>query len=332
MPSLYHQFEERIKSLPGVWSVAVVNRFPFLTGDAYRFKADGTGSISENFEPAEMHLVTPRFLEIMHLKLMRGRWLAETDTLDSLPVAVINRAMAERYWPGSDPLGRRLKPMWRFTAREAAYTIVGVIEEPKRFGSGDNPEPAVYQMFDQVSPPSFSVIIRTSGDPHAIASIVRIAALEMRPGQTFVGRTRTGGDIVSQSSAKLRATTVLLSLFTFLALTLAALGVYALVSYHTSQRTHEIGIRVALGASRTDVLRLVFREGLALVALGILLGLALSFSLSRVLRSLLYEAPAIDFRAFGAATLFFLMVALVAIYVPARRATKVDPMVVLRYE
>ena len=106
---------------PSRWSIA--SRLKAET--TYRFKADGTGLISENFQPAEMHLVTPSFLEIMNLKLVRGRWLAETDTLDSLPVAVINQAMAERYWPGSDPLGRKLRPMLRFTARDAAYTIVG---------------------------------------------------------------------------------------------------------------------------------------------------------------------------------------------------------------
>ncbi len=331
-PSLYHPFEERIKHLPGVQAVALVNRFPLESGGDYRFKADGYGLISENFQPADQYLVSPSFLEIMNLKLVRGRWLAETDTLNSSPVAVINQAMADRYWPRSDPLGRNLRPIFRFTSKDIPYTVVGVVQEPNRFGAGDRPQPAVYQTIDQVSPPSFSVLIRAAGDPRAIASLVRSAGLEMQPGQTVVGKIRTGAEIVSEATAKLRATGVLLSIFTFLALILASLGIYGLVSYHTSQRTHEIGIRMALGARRSDVLRLVFREGLALVALGTLLWLALSFGLSRILRSLLYEAPAIDIRALCAATVVFLVVALVAIYIPAHRATKVDPMVVLRYE
>jgi putative ABC transport system permease protein len=331
-PSLYHPFEERIKSLPGVQSVALADHFPFASGGDYRFKADGTGLISENFQPADQHLVSPGFLEIMNLKLVRGRWLAETDTLQSSLVAVINQAMADRYWPHSDPLGRNLWPMFRFTSKNVLYTVVGVVQEPKRFGAGDRPQPAVYQTIDQVSPPFFSVLIKTAGDPRAIASVVRSAAIEMQPGQTVAGRIRTGGEVVSEATAKLRATAVLLSSFTLLALLLAALGVYGLVSYHTSLRTHEIGVRMALGARPPDLLRMVFREGMALVAVGTLIGLALSFGLSRILRSLLYEAPVIDIRALSAATVVFLVVALVAIYIPAHRATKVDPMVVLRYE
>lgn len=331
-PNLYHQFEERVKSLPGVRLVAAVHPFPLETGMGWRFKADGSGPISTNFEPAQWQLVTPSFFEIMNLKLMRGRWLAETDTANGPPVAVINRSMAERYWPVTDPLGRKIWPMFRITAEDIKYTVVGVVQEPRRFGLGDEPVPTVYQAFDQVTPSHFSVVIRTAGDPHAVASIVRSAALQMLPGQTLVGKVRTGEDIVSASTDRLRATTVLVSVFTFLALVLAGLGVYALVSYYTSQRTHEIGVRMSLGARRIDVVLLVCKEGMALVSVGTLLGVGLSFSVGRVLRSMLYETPPIDFRALCLATLFFLVVAVIAIYAPARRASKVDPMVVLRYE
>jgi len=332
VPNLYHQFEERIKSLPGARFVAAVRAFPLEMGTQYRFKADGTGPISANFEPAQWQLVTPSFFEIMNLKLLRGRWLAETDTVNASPVAVINRSMAERYWPLTDPLGRKIRPMLRITAKDIGYTVVGVVQEQRRFGFGDEPVPTVYQAFDQVTPGHFSVVIRTVGDPHAAAGIVRSAALQMLPGQTVVGKVRTGEDIVSASTARLRATTALVSVFTFLALVLAALGVYGLFSYYTSQRTHEIGIRMSLGARRFDVVLLVCEEGMALVSVGTLLGVGLSFGVGRILRSLLYEPPPIDFLALCLATLFFLVVAVVAIYVPARRASQVDPMVVLRYE
>lgn len=332
LPSLYRQLIERIKAFPGVRSVALVNGFPLETGFGYRYKADGTGLIAENFQPADPRWVSPSAFEVLNLKLLRGRWLAETDTADSLPVAVINQAMADRYWPGADPLGRQLQPMFRFTSKVIKYTIVGVIEEPKRFGAGDKTGPGVYQTIAQVSPPAISVVIRATGDPRALGASVRSAALQLVPGQMFVGNARTGSDIVSEAAAKLRATTVLLTTFASLALFLAALGVYALVSYHVAQRTHEIGIRMALGACPPDVLHMVFRESMALVALGTAIGLAMSFSLSRALRSLLYEAPAIDVRALCGASLVFLIVALVAIHIPARRATKVDPLVALRYE
>jgi putative ABC transport system permease protein len=331
-PSLFRQLVERVNTLPGVRSVALFEGFPPQIGIGYRYKADGTGLISENFQPADPHWVSPSAFEVLNLKLLRGRWLAETDTLDSLPVAVINQAMADRYWPGADPLGRQLQPMFRFTSKIIKYTIVGIIEEPKRFGAGDKAGPAVYQTIAQVSPPAFSVVIRATGDPRALGASVRRAALQMVPGQMFVGNARTGSDIVSEAAAKLRATTVLLTTFTSLALLIAAVGVYGLVSYHVAQRTHEIGIRMALGARPPDLLHMVFRESMALVALGTAIGLALSFSLSRALRSLLYEAPAIDVHALCGAALVFLIVALVAIYIPARRATKVDPMVALRYE
>jgi putative ABC transport system permease protein len=332
LPGLYRQLLERIKAFPGVRSVALVNRFPLETGFGYRYKADGTGLIAENFQPADPRWVSPSSFEVLNLKLLRGRWLAETDTLDSLPVAVINREMADRYWPGADPLGRQLQPMFRFTSKVIKYTIIGVVEEPKRFGAGDVTGPAVYQTVAQVSPPAFSVVVRATGDPRTLGASVRSAALQLVPGQMYVGNARTGGDIVSEAAAKLRATAVLLSTFTILALFLAALGVYGLVSYHVSRRTHEMGIRIALGACPPDLLRMVFRESMVLVALGTVIGLALSFSLSRALRSLLYEAPAIDVRALCAAALVFMIVALVAMYIPARRATKVDPMEVLRYE
>src|SRR5208337_1481777 len=171
-----------------------------------------------NFEPAEMHIVTPSYFEMAGARLVRGRWLADEDATDSLRVAVISEPMAERYWRDTDPLGRKLTPVWRLTSENFAYTIVGVVREPKRFGGGGDPQPAVYLAFSQVPLANFSVLVRNAGDPHPIARAVHGAALEILPRQMFVGEPQSGGEIVSESSGRLRFTTLLLSIFACLAL------------------------------------------------------------------------------------------------------------------
>ncbi len=330
--AFYREFEQRVAGMPGVQSVALVDQFPLsaLGASPYRFKSDGAGVISENYEPAELRIATPSYFEMMGAQLMRGRWLADLDTMGSLPVAVINEVMAERYWHDNDPLGRKLTP--NFPLRKAVYWIVGVIKEPKQFGGGGTPPPAVYVAYAQMPLPYFTVLVRSAGDPHTIASALHAAALEILPGQMFVGEPQSGGEIVSESSARLRFTTLLLSVFAGLALLLAAVGIYGVVSHYTARRTHEIGIRMALGATPENVLQLVLKEGMALVGLGGLVGLAIAFGLARGMASMLYEVRPTDFSAFCAATLLLLIVALLASYVPARRAAKVHPLVALRHE
>jgi putative ABC transport system permease protein len=333
--SLYHQFEQRVAGMPGVRSVALVDRFPLSTLREFpsQFKADGGGLISQSFEPAEMHSVSPSYFEMIGAQLLHGRCLADTDTMGSLPVAVINEAMAERYWRDTDPLGRKLTPMSRLGGwNDATYTVVGVIREPKRFGEGGTSQPAVFFPFAQAPWPSASVVVRAAGDPHSIASALHACALQILPGQMFVGRPQAGGEIVSESSARLRFTTLLLSVFACLALLLAAVGIFGLVSHYTAERTHEIGVRMALGATPKNVLQLVLKEGMALVGLGVLIGLAIAFGLARGMASMLYGVRPADSSAFCAAPLLLFIVALLAIYIPARRATKVDPVVALRYE
>jgi putative ABC transport system permease protein len=332
--NLCHQLEERVAGIAGVRAVALVDRFPLQTlgGSPDRFRADGGGAISENYEPAELHFVTPTYFDIMGARLVRGRPLTGADAARSLPVALINEAMAERYWRGADPLGRKLTPFWRRTSEDVAYTIVGVIHEPRRFGEGGKPEPAVYIGLSQWPVPYFSVLVRSDGDRLSIASALHAAALQILPGQMFVGKVRSGGDLVSESSARLRFVTLLLFASSGLGLLLAVVGIYALVSYYTAQRTHEIGLRMALGASPKQVLRLVLKEGMALVGCGVLLGLVIALGLGRGLASLLYQVAPTDFSAFCGAALVLLVVALVAIYIPARRATRADPMAAVRYE
>lgn len=331
---LYEEFEQRVAALPGVQSVALADAFPIAPARGQQqFKADGGGGrIVEAFQPAAMRVVTPAYFAMMDMNLIRGRWLEDADVLKSLPVAVINDVMAQRYWRDSDPVGRKVEPFFRYTDEKIAYTIVGVLHEPKRFGSGDTPEPTVYLAYSQVPLGGFSAVVRTTGVPKGIGAALRSAALQIVPGQMFVGNVETGSELVSEASAMPRFTTQLLTTFSSLALLLAVVGVYGLISYYTSQRTHEIGVRMSLGAQRSDVMRLVLGEGMLLTGVGIVIGVVASYGFAKSLASLVYGISVTDFSSFASAALLLFVVAMAACLIPARRAMLADPMVALRCE
>jgi predicted permease len=335
IPSRFEEFEERLAGTPGVEGVALANGVPLVAHQrgSNEFEADGGGGlIAEGFEPAEMYIVSPGYLDMMDMRVMRGRWLADDDRSGTLPVAVINEAMAEAYWPNRDPLGLKVTPRLRFTDKDVWYTIVGVIREPKRFATGDAPQPTVYLSDSQVPLSFASVIVRSAANPKGIAAAMHEAALQMVPGHMFVGQVQTGDELISESSAQPRFTAQLLTAFSTLALLLAVVGIYGLISYYTSQRTHEIGIRMALGAQRADLMRLVLREGMLIVGLGVAIGIVAAGAFARTLGSLVYEVPTMDFSSFAASAVVLTIVAVAACWIPARRAMKVDPMVALRYE
>jgi putative ABC transport system permease protein len=272
---LLEQFEQRIADMPGVEATALSDRFPPVRAhhSSQQFKADdGGGLIAEGFQPAEMHIVTPGYFDMMDMRLLRGRWLADSDGNGTLPVAVINEAMAERYWHDRDPLGLKLEPRRSYSGKPPSYTIVGIVHEPKRFASGETPDPAVYLPYAQMPVPFSSVVVRTAGETKGLAAAMRGAALQIAPGHMFVGQVQSGEELISESSATPRFTSQLLIAFSGLALVLAIVGVYGLISYYTTQRTHEIGIRMALGAQRADVMALVLKEGMLIVGLGIAIG------------------------------------------------------------
>ncbi|HEV2289446.1 MAG TPA: ABC transporter permease [Candidatus Acidoferrales bacterium] len=335
IPTRFEQFEDRLAAMPGVEAVALTDWLPVVphAHTLDEFKADsGGGRIAEEFQSAAMHSVSPAYFDMMDMRLLRGRWLADSDRNGTLPVAVINEAMAEAYWPNRDPLGLKGKPRFRYTDKDISYTIVGIVREPKRFATGDTPEPTVYVSFSQAPLMVATALVRTAANPKGIAAAMREAALQMVPGHMFVGQVQTGEELVSEVSATPRFTTQLLTAFSGLALLLALVGVYGLISYYTSQRTHEIGIRMALGAQRGDVMRLVLREGMLLVSLGVAGGIILAYGLAKGLASLVYGISVTDFHSFAGAAVLLLVVTLAACYIPARRAMKVDPMVALRYE
>jgi len=332
-PVLFREFRNTIEAIPGVKTVALLD-CPILQLDKNpnQFKANGgAGLIAQEYQPAEFHIVTPGYFDMMGVELLQGRGLAETDSAKSLKVAVINDAMLKRYWQQTDPLGLSVAPLIKY-GKDDIYTIVGIVREPKRFGTGQSSSPTVYVPYDQLPLPSVTLLVRASRDPRELSSSIHLAAMNILPGHMFVGPTQTGEELLSQANARTQFTTLLLSVLAGLALLLAIVGVYGVMSYYTEQRTREIGIRVAFGGQRGDISNLVLKQSLKLTVVGILVGLIGAFVLVRGISQFLYEVAPTDWRAFGAAVLILLALAVVATWIPARRAMRVDPMEALRHE
>jgi putative ABC transport system permease protein len=249
-------------------------------------------------------------------------------------VAVINRAMAEHFWPGSEPIGRRINPTRlraRYASAETWIEIVGVVEDVK-YGAIEEPAgPTLYLSAWQPALTPDSLSIRTAGDPTAVVAAVRREVRALDPGVPIY-RITTLRERASQATSRYRFSALLMSLFAGLAVLLAGVGIYGVMAYSVSQRTRELGIRVALGAQQREIFRLVIVDGAVLTLVGLGLGLVAARAATRVLTSQLYQVRATDPMTFAAVALLLTVVALVACYIPARRAAKVDPMVALRYE
>ncbi|HEX8140383.1 MAG TPA: ABC transporter permease [Pyrinomonadaceae bacterium] len=332
------QFRERaleaINALPGV-EAALVSEIP-LGGDSlfHNFLIEGRPPIAPGEEP-ELYsrTIAGDYFRTMKIPLVRGRDFTTGDREGAPLVGVINEAMARQYFPDQDPLGARLR--WAREEGEPKWiTIVGVAGDVKHFGLDQAEEPAIYTPYAQLSQPWkrwMNVVVRTNGDAATITSMVK-AQIWKIDSQIPVTKVRTMTEVMAASMASRRFMMILLGLFAGVAFALAVVGIYGLMSYSITERTHELGIRMALGAQASDVLRLVLGQGLRLILIGIALGLAGAFALTRVMHSLLFGVSTIDPVTFVVVSLLLTVVALLACYLPARRATKVDPMEALRYE
>ena len=329
----YRQTLERVRALPGVESAGAASIIP-LSGSI------GWGSVTiEGYVPttgqesiqADYRIAGTGYFETMRVPLLSGRHFDERDAAKDAPKAVvIDEKMARTYWPGQEAVGKRLKPggagsdsPWR--------TVVGVVGSVKQYALDTDSRVTVYMPHGQSPSGTMYVVARTSGDPGALAQAMTREARAVEP-NVPVYDVKTMGARLSDSLARRRFAMTALGLFALVALLLAAVGIYGVMSYSVAQRTREIGVRVALGASRRDVLGLVLRRGLLLAGLGIGAGLVGAVPLARVMSSLLYGVSASDPLTYAAISLLLALAALLACYVPARRATKVDPMVALRYE
>ena len=333
------QVEARVKSLPGVEAVAFTNGLPFAGAAEQGFQIVGRPLPGDDPTPysAVRYTTSPDYLQALGIALRRGRYFTEQDRPDSTPVIVIDETLARKYFADEDPLGQHLQ---LGDPKMPQFEIVGVVGHVKHYGlDGEVPvEPQFYFALGQV-PASLmpviangiSVVARTQVEPQSLAAQVRGQILAVAPDQP-VFNVRAMKEMIAESIAPRRFSMFLLLVFAVVALVLAAVGIYGVMAYSVTQRTHEIGIRMALGAQAADVLRMILRQGLFLILAGIALGLAFAFALTRVLASLLYGVSATDPLTFAAISLLLVTVALLACYLPARRATKVDPMVALRYE
>jgi putative ABC transport system permease protein len=260
--------------------------------------------------------------------LKSGRTFMEQDANSGSRGIIINETMRRRFWPAESPLGKRISYEWD---KGVWLTIVGVVGDVKEFGLDAETRPEMFVPISEQAPPWMSLVVRTSSDPMSL-----LPAVQTQIGAVFKDvpafDVRTMEQWLADSLGGRRFSMVLLGLFAALALLLAAVGIYGVVSYSVAERTHEIGIRMALGATRRSVLLLAIRNGLVLTASGVALGLAGALALTRLLASLLYDVKPGDPLTFGAVALLLIGVTLLACYLPARRATKVDPMVALRYE
>jgi len=322
-----------MNSIPGV-QAAMVSELP-LSGDSlnHDFLIENRSPIAPGDEPSlETRSVMGDYFEVMQIPLKAGRNFGQQDFDEKAPlVGIANEEMIRQYFKNEDPIGKRVR--WARNPQTEWITIVGVVGDVKHFGL-DLPElPGLYTPYTQISPWKrwMSIAARTQGDPGGMAQQIKQEVWKV-DSQLPVTKVETMSDVAAGSFAARRFNMSLLSLFAGLALVLAAVGIYGVMSYAVTQRTQEIGIRMALGASSINVLTLVIRNGLFLVTIGLVVGLAGAFALTRLLATLLYGVTPTDALTMVAVSLVLVGVALLACFLPARRATKVDPLVALRYE
>jgi putative ABC transport system permease protein len=327
--TFFQQLIERSRTLPGVQAVAASKHLP-LTGDnnGYAFDIVGREAPPGQSPGADMRFVTPDYFSVLGIPLVKGRTFLESDGPDAPHVIVINQALASHFFPNENPIGKQV----RLGINNFTGAIVGVVGDVKHVGLDAEVNDEVYTPYAQTPFwTDMTLSVRTSGDPLSLAATMR-EAVKALDNALPVSRQRTLEAIVAESVAQPRFRTLLLGLFGLAALLLASVGIYGVMSYAVVQRTHELGVRMALGAQAKDVLRLVIGQGMKLVLIGVALGLTASFGLTRLLEGLLFEVKATDPVTFAVIALLLTGIALLACYVPARRATQVDPLVALRQE
>ncbi len=285
---------------------------------------------SGEWNSANYRIATPRYFRALGIPLRRGRLFTDADKEDSAPVVIVNETLARRFWPGEDPIGRRLKNP-RPNADAPWRTVVGVVGDIRHAGLASLATPEIYVPQLQAPAPPMYLAIRTAGNPAAQASAVRAAIRAVDP-DLPVSKVRTLETLLDASSANARVTALLFGAFAAMALALAAIGIYGVISYSVSRRTHELGIRMALGAGRRDLLRLVLGEGMRLAAAGLAIGLAGALATTRLLSALLFEVRAGDPRVFAGVAVLLALVSLAAVCVPACRAMRLAPIAALRHE
>jgi putative ABC transport system permease protein len=328
------RFESRLTNLPGVQSAALVSglapmRPPNMNDtdiEGFVFKEGGPIQNVDFYQS-----VSKDYFATMGIALVDGRLFEARDVQDAPEVTIVNKTMATTFWPGQNPIGRRVRP----GGSKTWSTVVGVVDDVKNAGLDRPAGTEIYMPHRQPAGQGYNnmyVVMRAQGgDPRMLASAVREQLGEIDP-TLPVDNVRLMGDVLLRAQARPRFLTLLLSLFSGVALAIATVGIYGVVSYSVARRTKEFGLRMVLGAQGTDVLGLVMKQGAGMVAIGIAVGLATAFALTRLMASFLFGVTATDLPTFASVTILLFGVALAACYIPARRATRVDPIQTLRYE
>jgi putative ABC transport system permease protein len=322
---------ENLRELPGIQSVAAINFLP-LTGfwGTTDFVIQGTAPVNASEKPtADNRLITPGYFSTMGIALLRGRDFTDSDNTGSEQVAIVNSTLAHRYFGNEDPIGKTLDI--EEDAHIEHWHIVGIASDVRAFGPEEAAHADLYRPLAQKSFPLLSFTIRTTGDPAMLLNSAEQAIWRVDKDQPIFDAMPMSL-LASQSLTLRRTSTIVLASFAGLALLLAAIGLYGVIAYSVSQRTHEIGIRMALGALRGDVLQMVLRSGMRLVLIGEVIGLGAALLLTRLSASLLFGVTPTNPWILGIALAVLTLVAFLASYIPASRATKVDPMIALRYE
>jgi len=321
------ELRAKLETLPGVQSAALSNRVPGFSSGSTAVKPEGYVAQANELMEIPDAIITSNYFHTMQIPLVQGRDFTPQDTKSSQRVVIVNEAFVNRYWPNQEAVGKQLNS----DLTHEWFTVVGVAHDCKMTGLNEKSAPFVYLPLYQVYAANMIIHARVAGDPLAFAKTVESAVHELNADVVLfeVTSLETSEQFASFPQ---RVAGIFVGAFGLLALVLAAVGIYGVTAYTTRQRTHEIGIRMTLGASKEDILRLVLSHGLRLTLTGVVLGLAASFALTRYLSSLLLGVTSTDALTFSSVTILLCAVALFACFIPTRRAMRVDPIVALRYE
>jgi predicted permease len=324
----FRDYTERIRQVPGVTAAGAVSFAPLARsgfGGSFTIYGRPEGADEGN---AQVRSITPGYMEALSIPLKSGRRVTAQDTETAARVALVSETAARRFWPGENPVGRQIQVHVNEGAR-TPREIVGVVGDVRIRGMEIDPVPVIYVPHTQYGPESMTIVVQSAGDPIQLVPQLKATLSALGPG-VAISRAMTMDDLVSANVAEPRFRTLVLSIFAIVSLALAAVGLYGVVAFSVNQRRPELGLRIALGAEPSSVLRLVLREGMTPVAAGILIGLGGAAVLARVMKTLLFNVDTLDPLTFGSVALVLTVVAFAACYVPARRATTVDPATALR--
>ena len=328
----FQQVIDRVKTLPGIEAVGVMSHPPFSSTEEFPITVESVANAGAQTQSIDTRTVSADYFNTLQIPLVGGQFFSVDDGPQSMPVVVVNQSMVNRYWPNQDPIGKRLK-IGNADSKSSWFSVKGVVKDSAQLTLDRETRPEIYFALGQLAwrYRRMNLAVRTSVDPKSTVPAIQAAIREVDKDQP-VYQIQTIDELMGSTVGTRRFALTILIIFAVLALVLAVSGIYGVISYSVTQRTQEIGIRMALGAKATDVLRLVLVQFMRLTVVGVALGLVAAYVLTRLMTSLLFGVTATDIRTFVLVPICLLLVALIACLIPARRATRVDPLVALRYE